>query len=652
MQQLVIVESPTKAKTLARFLGNNYRVEASMGHVRDLPKGELGVDVDSGFVPHYIVPKDKKTRVEELKKIAKGSDIYLATDPDREGEAIAWHISQLLSGNGKHKRIVFHEITEHAIRESLQNPRGIDQHLVDAQQARRVLDRLVGYKLSPLLWRKVRKGLSAGRVQSVALRLVVEREREVIAFKPLEYWLIDILLLAKEEIFGAQVVSFKKKKLTIETKDFASRIAAELKSLQYVVGSVTKRTIRRQPDAPFTTSTLQQTAANRLGFSAKRTMLLAQKLYEEGYITYMRTDSVNLASEAIAKARLLIERSFGGKYLPKIPRIFKTKQKLAQEAHEAIRPTEPSKEPTALKDELDRDRLKLYTLIWQRMIAAQMSEAVYDQVTIEITAGDFGLRAGGRTIAFEGWLKVLQDAKDEKEDSRKIPELAVSEQVTLKEISPSQHFTEPPPRYSEASLIKALEEQGIGRPSTYAPILSTLQDRQYVEIQDRRLSPTSLGIAVSDFLVKYFPIIMDIRFTAGLEDQLDGIAKGESEWTPIIEHFYVPFEKHLETVQDTAERVKIEVEETDEECPQCHKKLVVRLGRFGKFLACSGFPECKFTKQYFKKLGILCPKCGGEIIMRRTKKKKSFYGCSNYPKCDFASWTKPKFGQPLAVLSA
>lgn len=643
MSSLVIVESPAKGRTLSRILGNDFCVEASMGHVRDLPKGDLGVDVEDEFRPHYVVPKEKKIRVEQLKDLSKGARaIYLATDPDREGEAIAWHVAELL-GKRECKRVVFHEITDQAVQEAFEHPRGIDYHLVDAQQARRILDRLVGYKLSPLLWRKVRKGLSAGRVQSVTLRLVVDRQREIDAFHPEEYWTVEALLASRGEQFTAQLATVNNKKITLKNETEAKVIEKQVTKATFTVTDVSEKVVKRAPLAPFTTSTLQQ-ASHRLGFSARRTMSVAQRLYEEGYITYMRTDSVSLSAQAVERTRTYITQTYGTQYVPSSPRIFRTKQKLAQEAHEAIRPTDPGKEPTRVKAKLDRDQLRLYTLIWQRMIASQSSDASYHQVAVDIRASSYGFRAHGSTITFEGWLKIMPQSSRvlDDEELRTLPKLSVGEQLKLEKLINSQHFTQAPAQYSEATLIKALEEHGIGRPSTYAPILSTLQDRLYVELLDRRLIPTPLGFAVNDFLVKYFPNILDIAFTAHLEDRLDDIAKGEQQWIPVIEQFFGPFEEDVTRVSEEAQRVKIATEETKETCPQCQKPLVVRIGRFGKFLACSGFPACTFTKPYLKKLGIACPKCGGDVIVRRTKRKKTFYGCASYPHCKFASWTKPK----------
>lgn len=628
---LIIVESPTKAKTLARFLGDDYKITASMGHIRDLPQKKLGIDIAHDFEPEYEVSPDKKDKVKELQTEAKKAKIViLATDPDREGEAISWHIASLLDKKAKIQRITFHEITESAIKNALNNPGEINMHLVDAQQGRRILDRLVGYKLSPLLWRKVRKGLSAGRVQSVAVRLIVEREREILAFKPVEYWEI----LAKFADFEAKLV-----KSEINTKEDVDKIIALLEKTDFVVSDIQKKEVRRNPYPPFTTSTLQQAASNLFGWSAKRTMQIAQNLYERGLITYHRTDSLNLATEAVTTVREYINKTFGAKYLPESPKIYKTKSKSAQEAHEAIRPTDVSKEQEA---DLDRDQEKLYELIRKRFLACQMSEAVYEQTGVDIFASDYIFRATGSLQLFDGW-QILFPKDEEDTNVQKLPNLVVNQKLDLKELVPSQHFTEPPPRFNEASLIKTLEEFGIGRPSTYAPIIGTIQDRMYVEKQDKKFIPSNLGFAVNDFLMANFANIFDYQFTARMEDDLDEIAEGQKQWIPVIHDFYRPFEDQLGKVQDSAERVKVAVEETDEKCPNDNAPLVVRVGRFGKFLACSNFPNCKFTKPFQQKLNMKCPKCNeGEVILKRTKTKKSFFGCSRYPDCDFASWNKPK----------
>ncbi|MBI2601018.1 type I DNA topoisomerase [Candidatus Daviesbacteria bacterium] len=664
MNNLVIVESPTKSKTLQKFLGSGYRVEASMGHIRDLPKSDFGVDTENDFEPKYIIPRDKKKRVNELKKTAQNAKtIWLATDPDREGEAIAWHISELISNpeaqNSKSRpnihRVVFHEITEEAIKQAFDYPRSINIKLVDAQQARRVLDRLVGYKLSPLLWKKVKRGLSAGRVQSVALRLIVEREKEIIAFKTEEYWTIEALLEKQDKSasFYAEVLEKDGKKITISNQSQAEGHAEELKKLDYQIEKVTQKQVKRYPYPPFTTSTLQQTAAFKLGMSAKKTMSIAQALYERGFITYMRTDSVNLSVSAVSAARKYIGQEIGSKYLPASPRVYKSKSKNAQEAHEAVRPTNVGFKSEQLKsvEGITRDHLRLYELIWKRFVACQMSEAILDQTSVDVTAGSYKLRASGSVIKFEGWLKIFgKDAQDVSEDtteekkskSQVLPSLSDGEMVDLEQITPQQHFTQPPPRYSEATLIKKLEELGIGRPSTYAPILSTIVERFYVEKEKKKLIPTNLGMTVTEFLLEYFSDIVDYSFTAQMEDNLDDIAKGERQWKPIIREFFTPFEKKIEQTSEVAQKVQMEIEHTGRMCPKCGKELIVRIGRFGKFLACSGFPECKHTESVEEKVNVKCPDCGGEIIIRKTKRGKTFYGCKNWPGCKFASWTKPK----------
>ena len=685
MNNLVIVESPTKARTLARYLGAGYQIEASMGHIRDLPKSEMGVDIEHDFEPQYIIPRDKRKKVNELKKQAQeAKTLWLATDPDREGEAIAWHISELLSNselktqNSKLKtedikRVVFHEITEDAIKAAFNSPSEINLKLVDAQQARRVLDRLVGYKLSPLLWIKVKKGLSAGRVQSVALRLIVEREREVLVFKPQEYWTIEAELESSnqgvnESKFLATVIEQKGKKLEIKNETAAKEHVGNLEKATYSVGKVSQKEVRRYPYPPFTTSTLQQTAANRLGMSAKKTMMLAQALYERGLITYMRTDSVNLSTQAIGAVRAYIGNFIGKSYLPATPRVYKAKSKNAQEAHEAIRPTDVKRKSQDLDGQmgLNRDHSRLYDLIWKRFVACQMSEAVMDQTTIDVTASsshperaervegsDYLLRATGSVIKFEGWLKLYGKDAEEDQDEKKqvLPQLSENQLLTLIQLLPGQHFTEPPPRYNEASLIKKLEELGIGRPSTYAPIISTIQERFYVEKLDRKFIPTSLGFAVCDFLVKNFPDVFDYSFTAQMEDELDEIANGQRQWRPTIASFYQPFEKKLEETAKSAEKVTVALEVSDKKCPECGKDLVVRIGRFGKFLACSGFPACKHTEALEEKVNAICPQDGGEIIIRHTRKGKTFYGCKNWPVCKYASWTKPKPTNPEPIVA-
>ena len=665
MNNLVIVESPTKARTLQRYLGNKYRIEASMGHIRDLPKSDLGVDVKKDFDPDYIIPRDKRKKVNELKKIAEeAKTLYLATDPDREGEAIAWHIAELLSNSANSKlikRVVFHEITEEAIKDAFDHPRQLNLKLVDAQQARRVLDRLVGYKLSPLLWAKVKKGSSAGRVQSVALRLIVEREREVKAFKAKEYWIIEAELepegqyalstkqgeRVKQPKFLTTLIELNGKKLEIKNGQEAKSHVENLEKASYVVDKVVKKEVRKHPYPPFTTSTLQQTSVNRLGISAKKTMMVAQGLYERGLITYMRTDSVNLSTQAISSARNYIENFIGKSYIPSSARIFKSKSKNAQEAHEAIRPSNVMVKSEQIKNTegLNRDHFRLYDLIWKRFVACQMSEALVDQTSVDITASGYTFRTTGSVIKFEGWLKLYgkEDEDDNtQEKKQKLPSLTEKEELNLIQLLPGQHFTQPPSRYNEASLIKKMEELGIGRPSTYAPILSTIQDRFYVEKVERKFIPTALGFAVNDFLIKHFSDIIDYSFTAQMEDELDEIARGERRWKPMMSEFYFPFEKRIVEVGKVAEKVKMELEVSDKKCPECGKGLVVRIGKFGKFLACSGFPECKHTEALAEKINVKCSLDSGEVVIRRTKSGKTFYGCKNWPVCKFASWTKPK----------
>lgn len=590
-----------------------------------------------------------------------------AIDPDREGEAIAWHIGFIID-QAHAKRVAFHEITESAVKEALANPREINQNLVDAQQARRVLDRLVGYKLSPLLWRKVRTGLSAGRVQSVALRLIVDREREIEVFKPDEYWSLEVKVKDGGAEFIATLLRKAEEKIAILNAQTADQIEAELRAKELLVSDLKDSSSKRSPYAPFTTSTLQQTAANRLGFSSKKTMLLAQQLYEGveipgegsvGLITYMRTDSLNLAESALTSARDYIGKSFGPEYLPPQSNLYKTKSKGAQEAHEAIRPTLSSRTPESLKGSLNRDQIRLYELIWQRFLACQMADARYKKRSIDITSGDYLLRASGSKLEFAGWLKVYAVTPDDesKEDEAGhandiLPEVIVGEKLTLLDLVKEQHFTEPPARYSEATLIKALEEFGIGRPSTYAPIISTIIDRRYVEREERRLIPTPLGAAVNDFLVKNFPNIVDVGFTAKMEGDLDRVADGEQPWQPLIAEFYTPFEAQVKEVGETAQRVKVIPVLTDQKCPECGKQIVIRIGRFGKFLACSGFPECKHTEKFIEKVDAKCPEDGGEIVLLRTRKGRPFYGCSNYPKCKFMSWRKPVAKEASTVKDA
>ncbi len=665
MKNLVIVESPTKAKTISKFLGKDYDIKFSMGHIMDLPKSKLGIDVDNGFAPQYEMIADKKKLISELRSAAKSADaVILATDPDREGEAISANIQEMLS-EGKNKiakdkfsRIVFHEITETAIKDALGHPRKVDTNLVDAQTARRVLDRLVGYQISPVLWKKVRRGLSAGRVQSVALRLLVEREREIGTFTKQNYWTLHTILakkddakqttefelievngqrIEKKETFSLYDGDYTVTKTTIDTQQKADAIVADLTTSSYIVADVNQREMKRSPYPPFTTSTLQQEASRRFGFSGKRTMSLAQKLYEEGVITYHRTDSVTLSPQAISQMRAFIEKEHGAKYVSAQPRTYTAKQKLAQEAHEGIRPTKVAVQYTEIAQGIGPDYAKLYDLIWRRAVASQMADAIIESTTVYVdgkgTTNAYRLKASGSVLVFDGFLKLNPQALKD----TVLPGFTSNETLNLQNARADQHETLPPPRYNDASLIGTLEEKGIGRPSTYASIISTIIDRGYVERVEKRFEPTPVGIAVTDFLVKNFSTIDDVPFTAAMEDELDGIASGSKNWTVMMKEFYTPFEKKIAEVQD-AERVKIATEETGEKCPTCGEPLVVRFGKFGKFLSCSTFPDCKFTKPFVEETDILCPKDGGKVIVKKTRKGRKFYGCSNYPNCDFAAW--------------
>jgi len=658
-RKLVIVESPAKARTVSRMMGKSYSVKASLGHVRDLSKWGLGVNVKEDFNPRYEVPKDKRTVVKDIKEAAKtASSIYLATDPDREGEAISWHLVQAAKLNNA-KRVVFHEVTNEAVTEAFRHPRGIDMDLVYSQQARRILDRLVGYKLSPFLWRKVRRGLSAGRVQSVALRMVVDREREIEGFVSQEYWSIDAKLekAATKESFVASLVGLASgRKIKIGSEQDAEKLCSELENASYAVSQVKKEAFR-QPAPPFTTSTLQQEGWRKLRFTAKHTMAIAQQLYEGlsigeeaavGLITYMRTDSVRVAPSALNETQAFIKDKYGDKFLPAKPRIFTKKAKGAQEAHEAIRPTSVRREPASVKRHLTRDQFRLYELIWKRMVASQMSPTILDTTSVDIEARDgksYLFRAKSSVVKFPGFAILYSEGKDEAEDEKaesSLPELVKGEPLRLlKPLLREQHFTQPPPRYSEATLVKALEERGIGRPSTYAPTLSTIQDRSYVERIDGRFHPLEIGFVVTDILTEHFPDVVDLGFTAQMEEDLDQIAQGKRGWVPFLQDFYVPFEKTLSTADERLERVKITEETTDEVCSVCGRPMVIKWGRYGKFLACSGYPECKNTKPFLVKIGVKCPKCGGELVRKQGKKKRFFYGCANYPDCDFATRNKP-----------
>ena len=661
--QLVIVESPTKGATIKRFLSPEYRVLASYGHIRDLPENKFGIDVKNDFKPKYVaIPKAKKT-IQLLKnEVGKASLVLISTDPDREGEAIAYHLSFLLKLNGQkpYQRIVFHEITKSAIEEALKNPRKIDMNLVDAQQTRRVLDRIVGYKLSPFLWKKVARGLSAGRVQSVAVRLVCEREREIQNFVPQEYWEIAALLQSqihtdKKQIntdnksFWAKLVKKNDKvipKLGIKTKEEADKIVKDLKDAEYRVEKIEKKEIKRNPLPPFTTSMLQQEAWRRFKWPAKFTMRIAQQLYETGKITYHRTDSLNLSDLSLFAAKKFIINEYGKNYWAGFLRKYKAKGRV-QEAHEAIRPTYPDRTPEILKSKLENNQFKLYDLIWRRFIACQMSQAIFDSTVVDISAENYTFRTTGQVLKFDGFLKIYPMKFEENE----LPSLEKEEILELVKLNPSQHFTQPPPRYNEATLIKILEQNGIGRPSTYAPIISVIQERNYIEKDEqKRFRPTEIGTVVNNLLVKHFPKIVDIKFTAEMEENLDEIAQGKRKWIKVVKEFYTPFEENLKKKYQEVSKKDITEIPTEKICPKCGAPLLIRLGKFGRFYACSRFPKCKYTESLKENtLGIKCPKClsadrqdkEGEIVEKRTKKGKIFYGCSNWPKCDFALWDKP-----------
>ena len=651
-QNLVIVESPAKAKTISKYLGRRYMVKASVGHVRDLPKSQFAVDVDNGFEPKYITIRGKGQVVKELKAAAKKADrVFLATDPDREGEAISWHLAQVLGIEPDSPcRVTFNEITKNAVKEAFKEPRPLDLNLVNAQQARRILDRIVGYRLSPLLWKKVKKGLSAGRVQSVAVRLICDREEEIQNFRPEEYWTITAELQTdKREKFTAEFYGRGGEKVALTNRQETEQVLRQVRQSPFVVSSVRRSERRRNPAAPFTTSTLQQEASRRLGFTAKKTMRLAQTLYEGvtvgkegavGLITYMRTDSTRVSPQAISEAEQVVANLFGEAYV-------KTRQyaggRRAQDAHEAIRPTFPTRTPEELKPYLGRDELRLYRLIWERFLASQMAPAVYDTVAAEIDAGGYTFRARGSQIKFAGFLLVYKDVKEDKGNDKEglLPELAEKQELLLARLTEKQHFTEPPPRYNEAALVKTLEELGIGRPSTYATIIDTIQSRGYVVREQKRFYPTELGQIVVDLLKEFFPKIIDVEFTAALESQLDEVEDGTADWVVVLEHFYHPFEQDLRHAEQEMQSVDIAPEESDVECELCGRRMVYKTGRYGQFLACPGFPECRNTKPLIKDTGATCPKCQNKLVERRSKKGRLFYGCLGYPECDFVVWNRP-----------
>lgn len=651
-KSLVIVESPAKAKTIGKFLGKKYKIKASVGHIIDLPKSKLGIDVDDNFEPRYITIRGKGPILSELKKEAKKADkVYLATDPDREGEAISWHLANALKlDKNENNRIEFNEITKNAITNAIKKPRKIDMDLVDAQQARRILDRLVGYKISPLLWKKVRKGLSAGRVQSVATKLVVDKEREIEKFNPEEYWSIDFLLLKDKSEFEStlknKIIDGKSKKIKISNEKESKEIISEVSKSDLIVKDVKKGTKKRNSYPSYTTSNLQQDASTRLGFSTKKTMSLAQDLYQGidikgegtvGLVTYIRTDSTRISNEAQQASKEYIIKNFGEKYLSGNKKV-KNKKNI-QDAHEAIRPTDIEKTPSSIKDSLKNGQYKLYKLIWERFVASQMAPALYDTLSIDISAGQYILRTSGSQVKFDGFMKVYPiKSKDKNMD---IPEMKIGDILEIKDILPKQHFTQPPARYSEASLVKTMEELGIGRPATYSPTISTILSRGYVIIENKYFKPTELGIIVTDLLIEYFKNIMNEEFTADLENKLDKVEEGKIVWKKVIEDFYDDFKNVLKIAEDEIIEIDMD-EETDIECEKCGKNMVIKHGRYGKFLACPGYPECKNTKPILNKVGVSCTKCeGGEIIERRSKKGRKFYGCTNYPDCDFVSWDKP-----------
>ena len=655
-KSLIIVESPHKAKTIEQFVGKSYTVKATVGHIWNLPTSQFGVDIEGGFIPKYVTIRGQGKVITELKAAAKKADrIFLATDPDREGEAISWHLSQALDLGDNARRIEFFEITPKAVKNALANQKSIDMQKVNAQQARRVLDRIIGYPLSQLLWKKVRPGLSAGRVQSVAIRLVVEREVEIRAFQSQEYWTIDVILGKKTgETLNAKVISLSGHKLEIGSQAEADEHRQALAGADYKLVEVKRKEKLRYPQAPFTTSTLQQEASRKMGFGSRKTMILAQQLYEGlslgpegsvGLITYMRTDSVRVAEEAQAEAAALIEERYGPAFKPAKPPQYKTKAVAAQEAHEAIRPTSVVRLPELVKPFLDRDQFRLYQLIWARFVASQMMPTVLDTVAADIKAGGYLCRASGSVIKFPGYLEVYQEGRDEEvaEEGSILPPLQIGEELKLAKggILTKQHFTQPPPRYTEAMLVKALEEKGIGRPSTYASTIETILKRVYVQLEEKRFHPTKLGEVVVQLLIEHFPDVVDIGFTAELENQLDQIEAGERPWNQVVKDFYSPFMSDLAKAKDQLAKIKIEDEVSDVPCEICGRMMVVKFGRFGRFLACPGYPDCKNTKPLRKELGVACPLCGKPVVERRTKKRRRFFGCSAYPACNFVSWEAP-----------
>ena len=656
MSDLVIVESPAKAKTIKKYLGNDFEVVASMGHIRDLPKARLSVDIKNGFMPKYDIIKGKEKLVKELKKLASESDsVYLATDPDREGEAISWHLAYILDLPDDYcKRVEFNEITKTGVQNGMEHPRSINVDLVNAQQARRILDRLVGYKLSPFISQKIRRGLSAGRVQSVALRIIVDRENEIRKFKPEEYWSIDAKFIpkGKRKSFSATLYSDANGKIKIKNQEQADKIEADLKDAEYTVTKVRNGTRKKSPAPPFITSTLQQEASRKLGFQSRRTMRVAQELYEgvdiegmgaTGLITYMRTDSLRISNVAITEVTNYIESTYGKEYLPAKPRFFKSRSN-AQDGHEAIRPSMPGLEPDRIKNSLTSDQYKLYKLIWSRFTASQMAECIQKTTQADIEANGYTFKASGYYVDFPGFTTLYIEGKDEAEEkSSQLPPLEKNMPVKCKELKKNQHFTQPPARYTEASLIKTLEEYGIGRPSTYAATITTITSREYVKREAKSLIPTELGEVITKLMKERFPDIVNVKFTAEMENELDSVENGAVQWNELLEEFYGDFENTLKEAKANMDGVKLKLkeDETDIICEKCGQKMVVKVGRYGKFIACPGYPECKNIKKYVEKTGTICPKCGGDVIVKHTKTKRVFYGCSNYPECDFVSWNEP-----------
>lgn len=653
---LVIVESPAKAKTIGKYLGSKYIVKASMGHIRDLPKSQIGVEIQNGFEPKYITIRGKGNVLKDLKDASKKvKKVYLAADPDREGEAIAWHLAHYLDLNENDAcRVVFNEITKQAVKDAFKAPRPINMDLVNAQQARRVLDRLVGYKISPLLWKKVKKGLSAGRVQSVAVKLIIDRENEIKSFEPEEYWSITANLTKNGSAFEAKFLAFGNDKKELHNEAEVNEVLAAIQGKPFTVGEVKEKERQRHPSPPFITSSLQQEAARKLNFRASKTMQIAQQLYEGvdlgkegtvGLITYMRTDSTRISPVAQEEAKEFIIGKYGESYYPETPRVYLRKNANAQDAHEGIRPTSVLREPDEIKSFLSRDQFRLYKLVWERFVASQMASAVLDTMTVDLHSGPVTFRANGSKLKFAGFMKVYVESNDDgqaAEEDRLLPPLATGDVTQTSAIEPKQHFTQPPPRYTEARLVRTLEELGIGRPSTYAPTLETIQKRNYVAIEDKKFFPTELGELIIQLMEEFFPEILDVEFTANMEDDLDHVEEGKENWVDVIGDFYKSFEKRLEVAEDQMKEIEIKDEPSDEICEKCGSPMVYKMGRFGKFLACSGFPDCRNTKPIVKATGVECPKCGkGHIVERRSKKGRMFYGCDRYPECDYVSWDKP-----------